>query len=115
MVNIDCNGITVTQGDTLSVPVMPYVDETHTDVYSLAEGERFRFCVREVAGSEPIIEDFIDAQAEDGSFMLALTSEQTAQLRREAYVFDLALVNADGTEQETFYGGEEEKKMLKVV
>lgn len=115
MVNIDCGGITVTQGDSLAVPVMPYTDDTHTEVYRLAEGEQFRFCVRQVAGGEPIIEDLISTQAEDGSFMIALTAFQTSTLIRASYVFDIALINADGSEQDTFYGGEEDKKVLKVV
>ena len=115
MVTIDCNGITVTQGDSMAVPVMPYTDETHTEVYELKEGEKFRFCVREIAGGEPVIEDNISTQAEDGSFTVSLTPEQTAGLIRASYVFDIALINADGTEQDTFYGGEEDKKMFKVV
>ena len=115
MVTIDCNGITVTQGDSMAVPVMPYTDETHTEVYELKEGEKFRFCVREVAGGEAVIEDRIGTQAEDGSFTVSLTPEQTAGLIRASYVFDIALINADGTEQDTFYGGEEDKKMFKVV
>ena len=115
MVTIDDGNIIVTQGDSLAVPIMPYTDESHKEVYRLAEGEMFRFCVREVAGGDPIIEDWIEVQAEDGSFTITLTAEQTSMLIRTEYVFDVALVNGDGTTQDTFYGGEETKKVLRVV
>ena len=47
--------------------------------------------------------------------MISLSAAQTAELINYAYIFDLALISADGTEQYTFFGGEEIKKTLRVV
>lgn len=116
MVQVDEDGnITVTRGDTLNVPVLPYTDDTRSEIYRLAEGEKFRFRLRAFGDGESVYEDFITTQAEDGSFTLALSAAQTAELINYAYIFDLALINADGTEQYTFFGGEEAKKTLRVV
>lgn len=116
MVQVDeCGNITVTRGDTLDVPVMVYTDDTRSEAYRLAEGEKFRFRLRAFSDGEAVYEKYITAQAEDGSFTIALSAAQTAELLNYAYMFDLALISADGTEQYTFFGGEEIKKTLRVV
>lgn len=116
MVQVDeCGNITVTRGDTLDVPVMAYTDDTRSEVYRLAEGEQFRFRLRTFECGEIARENYIKMQAEDGSFMISLSAAQTAELINYAYIFDLALISADGTEQYTFFGGEEIKKTLRVV
>ncbi len=116
MVSIDETGnITVTRGDTVEIPVLTYADEAQSEVYRLADGEKFRFRLRAFSDGEAIYEEYITTQAEDGSFTIALSTAQTAELLNYAYIFDLALISADGTEQYTFFGGEELKKTLRVV
>lgn len=116
MVSIDETGnITVTRGDTVEIPVLTYADEAQSEVYRLAEGEKFRFRLRAFSDGEAVYEEYITAQAEDGSFTIALSAAQTAELLNYAYIFDLALISADGAEQYTFFGGEELKKTLRVV
>lgn len=116
MLQVDEDGnITVTRGDTLNVPVLPYTDDIRSEIYRLAEGEKFRFRLRAFGDGESVYEDFITTQAEDGSFTIALSAAQTAELLNYAYIFDLALISADCAEQYTFFGGEELKKTLRVV
>lgn len=116
MVQIDEDGnITVTRGDTLNVSVLPYTDDTQSEIYHLNEGEKFRFRLRNLSDGELMHKEFITVQAEDGSFAISLSATQTAELLNYAYIFDLALISADGAEQYTFFGGEETKKTLKVV
>lgn len=116
MVQIDEDGnITVTRGDTLNVFVLPYTDDTQSEIYHLAEGEKFRFRLCNLGDGGLMYEEFITVPAEDGSFAISLSAAQTAELNNYAYIFDLALISADGAEQYTFFGGEETKKTLKVV
>ncbi len=116
MVEIDEIGnITVTRGDTLSVPITVYNDESRQEAYRLEDGERFRFCVRKIGQKEIVYEDFISSQADDGSFLIGLAAVQTAALTEYAYIFDIALISADGLSQSTFFGGGEIKRTLKVV
>lgn len=116
MLTIDeMNNISITQGDNFTLPLLAYKDETKTEPYILAEGERFILSVRVIAGSEPVIRKETNTQDDELGFSFDFSTEETASLTRAEYVYDVALVNADGTLRNTFLGGEEEKRVLKVV
>lgn len=116
MLNIDTEGnITITQGDSFSIEVAPYTDETHTESYKLGEGEYTVFSVRPIPGAAAVIEKHVDVQTAQGGLVYDFSPEETAALRREAYVYDIALYDAVGTYKETFVGGGVLKTTLKVV
>ena len=111
----DNNNIEITQGDNFSLPLIAYKDETRTEKYQLQNGESFVLSVRILAGSEPVIRKETTTQDDELGFSIDFATVETASLTRAEYVYDVALVNADGTLQNTFLGGEEEKRVLKVV
>ena len=111
----DNNNIEITQGDNFSLPLIAYKDETRTEKYELQEGESFVLSVRILAGGEPVIRKETSTQDDEWGFSFDFSTGETASLTRSEYVYDVALVNASGTLQNTFLGGEEEKRILKVV
>lgn len=116
MLKIDKDGnITITQGDSFSIEVAPFTDETHSETYTLGEGEYTVLSVRPVPGAAAILEKRVDVQTAQGGLVYDFMPEETASLRREAYVYDIALYAADGTYRETFIGGGVLKTTLKVV
>lgn len=117
MLTIDeLNNISITQGDNFTLPLLAYKDETKTEPYILAEGERFILSVRVIAGSEPvIIKETATQDKSEGGFSFDFSPEETAGLKRAEYVYDVALVNKSGTLRNTFLGGEEEKRLFRVV
>lgn len=116
MLKIDESGnITITQGDSFSIEVAPFTDDTHSEVYTLSEGEYTVLSVRPLAGALPVIEKRADVQTEQGGLVYDFSPEETAQLVRSEYVYDIALYAADGTYKETFVGGGDIKTVLRVV
>lgn len=111
----DNNNIEITQGDNFSLPLIAYKDETRTEKYKLQEGESFVLSVRILAGGEPVIRKETNTQDDELGFSFDFSTEETASLTRAEYVYDVALVNADGTLRNTFLGGEEEKRLFRVV
>lgn len=111
----DNNNIEITQGDNFSLPLIAYKDDTRTEKYQLQEGESFVLSVRILAGGEPVIRKETNTQDDELGFSFDFTTEETASLMRAEYIYDVALINASGTLQNTFLGGEEEKRILKVV
>ena len=109
------NNIEITQGDNFSLPLIAYKDETRTEKYELQEGESFVLSVRILAGGEPVIRKKTNTHDDELGFSFDFSTEETANLKRAEYIYDVALVNASGTLQNTFLGGEEEKRILKVV
>lgn len=109
------NNIEITQGDNFSLPLIAYKDETKTEPYILAEGERFILSVRVIAGSEPVIIKETATQDSEGGFSFDFSPEETEGLKRAEYVYDVALANESGTLRNTFLGGEEEKRLFRVV
>lgn len=116
MLKIDENGnITITKGDSFSIEVAPFTDDSHTEVYTLSDGEYTVLSVRPLTGAEPVIEKRTDVQTAQGGLVYDFTPDETAQLVRSEYVYDIALYAADGTYKETFIGGGDIKTVLKVV
>lgn len=117
MLTIDeLNNISITQGDNFTLPLLAYKDEAKIEPYILAEGERFILSVREIAGSVPVIKKETATQdSEGGDFSFDFSPEETAGLKRAEYIYDVALANKSGTLRNTFLGGEEEKRLFKVV
>ncbi len=109
------NNIEITQGDNFSLPLIAYKDETRTEKYELQQGESFVLSVRILAGGEPVIRKKTNVHNDELGFSFDFSTEETANLKRAEYIYDVALVNASGTLQNTFLGGEEEKRILKVV
>lgn len=115
MTEINGYNITHTQGDSLTLPITPYTEESMTEIYRLKEGEFFKFSLRLSSGSSSVIEKTAAVQNEDGSFILDFTAEETGALSRLAYIYDIALHGADGSLKITFIGGAAEKAVFKVV
>ena len=116
MLTIDeMNNISITQGDNFTLPLLAYKDENKIESYILAEGERFILSVRAIAGSEPVITKETATQDSEGGFSFDFSPEETAGLKRAEYVYDVALANESGTLRNTFLGGEEEKRLFRVV
>lgn len=115
MTEINGYNITHTQGDSLTLPITPYTEESMAEVYKLKEGEYFKFSLRLSSSTLPIIEKTAEIQNEDGSFILDFTVEEMSALRRLAYIYDVALYGADGSLKITFIGGGTEKAVFKVV
>lgn len=116
MLTIDeMNNISVTQGDNFTLPLLAYKDEAKIEPYILAESERFILSVREIAGSVPVIKKETATQDSEGGFSFDFSPEETAGLKRAEYIYDVALANESGTLRNTFLGGEEEKRLFKVV
>lgn len=111
----DNNNIEITQGDNFSLPLIAYKDESRTEKYQLQEGESFVLSVRILAGGEPVIRKETNTQDDELGFSFDFSTADTATLKRAEYIYDVALVNASGTLQNTFLGGEAEKRTLKVV
>lgn len=109
------NNIEITQGDNFSLPLIAYKDDTRAEKYELQEGESFVLSVRILAGGEPVIRKETSTQDSEFGFSFDFSTKDTANLKRSEYVYDVALVNADGTLRNTFLGGEEDKRVLKVV
>ena len=109
------NNIEITQGDNFSLPLIAYRDESRTEKYQLQEGESFVLSVRILAGGEPVIRKETTTHDSELGFSFDFSTADTATLKRAEYIYDVALVNASGTLQNTFLGGEEEKRTLKVV
>lgn len=113
---VDTKGnLEITKGDSGRLTLFPFIDETHTDKYILEEGEYLTFCLREYTGAEAAISKRLDEANEDGDFEFVFSAEETAKLKSIAYIYDVALRNADGTEKFTFIGGEKEKVTFAVV
>lgn len=111
----EMNNISITQGDNFTLPLLAYKDEAKIETYTLAEGERFILSVREIAGSVPVIKKETATQDSEGGFSFDFSPEETAGLKRAEYIYDVALANESGTLRNTFLGGEEEKRLFKVV
>lgn len=107
--------ITITKGDSFELSLIPYADDEHTSVYMLSEGERFVLSIRLEADDVPVIEKVATSQAEDGSFGYSFSASETKMLLAVPYIYDIAVISADGEEKNTFIGGEEVKKTFKVV
>lgn len=111
----ELGNVTVTQGDNLTIPLVAYTDETHTEAYILKDDEYFAFSVRVIAGSKPVIYKENKVQDDAGGFSFDFSPDETAALIRGEYVYDVALMNESGDLKNTFLGGEERKRILKVV
>lgn len=111
----ELGNIEVTQGDNLTIPLVAYTDETHSEVYFLKENEYFALSVRIIAGSEPVIYKTNKTQDDSGGFSFDFLPEETAALTRAEYIYDVALMNDSGDLKNTFLGGEERKRTLRVV
>lgn len=116
MLKIDTDGnIEITQGDNFTLPLIAYKDDTHTEKYKLQEGEFFVLSVRIIAGGEPVIRKETKTQDSELGISFDFSPEETQGLKRAEYIYDVALANASGTLKNTFLGGEELKRTLKVV
>lgn len=116
MLKIDEQGnIEITKGDNFSISLIAYKDESHSEKYILKEGEFFVLSVRVIAGSEPVIRKETRMQDSEGGFSFEFTPQETSAMSRSEYVYDVALANEEGNLKNTFLGGEELKRVLKVV
>lgn len=116
MLKIDTSGnISITQGDSGTIKQTLWADADKTRLFELAEGQSVEFCIRSVAGGDPVITKETAEQQTDGAVLFYFTSQETASLSRGEYIYDTALVGAEIDKKNTYAGGDYCKRKFLVV
>ena len=97
MVSIIDNVITVTQGDTIDVPISIYLDEDHTEPYVPSSLDRIFFAVK--SEDKPDTEPIFSVEIPTNTLQLRVEHEDTDKLKykKRPYYYDVELIRPDNT------------------
>lgn len=116
MIKVDkCGNITITQGDSGTIKQTLWIDKNKSEIFTLSDGEYVELSIRAVVGGEPVLTKRASEQYGDGAILFYFTAQETAALRRGAYIYDTALFSDDVERKNTYAGGDVKKRTFSIV